>query len=212
MSSCSVVDPRAVIDKVARRAGLTRRLALAGTGSALAAAAITSYVVLNGHQDDRSNSAVAGVHVPSHGLNVPEIVAPGTRCPGAVRGTPSEVAAHSDTPVWAPADATTISDAWRCGSTAVLMTHGVQVSYEAGYDGTDVVAWFGNLAEDAHGSVQTVHGNHIALFEPANSTHANNELMFVVDGTLVRLVAPGDIPFDRLVGAANSLDIAHPVK
>jgi hypothetical protein len=140
--------------------------------------------------------------------NGPNPVPIGTPCPMAVHGDPSEIAAKSEATVYWPSDgADRITEAWRCADTPVFMFDDVQVSFEGGWDDVPIPQKFQDLADDGGGSVEIIQG----LDAYVVGSTPNDEVLMVKDGNAIRLLAPGDVPIERLVALAGDLDLANPI-
>jgi hypothetical protein len=146
----------------------------------------------------------------------PNGVAIGEPCPGARHAAdPAELSSNT-TPVWLPANAAEkVTDAWICDDvTPVVMFGKIQVSYEtrqageeAGVAGEDLKINFEQLAQGLGGKahVETILG-WPALVQPADADD-NNEVIVVVNATLIRLLAEQSVPIQQLVDLANSLEV-----
>lgn len=178
-----------------------RTAAVMGVGAAAAVAAIFGVASLGDGPDrgsaaERDTSATA----PSDWVDLSGRV--GEPCPGArhastIRGlrTPVQVLAPT---------AGTLSDAWTCGGTPVLLYDDVQVSYERGWSDVDVKEKWADLAGDYGGRVSTIAG-HPAYLHPATPDGPRSSVMLVVDGTLIRFLAEDDVPLRDVVTLAESL-------
>ena len=145
---------------------------------------------------------------PVQGHNGVDPVPVGTPCSMAVHGDPLEIAATREAPVyWPRSGADEITEAWRCADTPVFMFGEVQVSFEGGWEGVQIRQKFQALADAYGGSVETIQG--LAAWVVGSTP--NDEVLMIKDGSAIRLVAPGDVPIERLVTLAKALDLANPV-
>lgn len=154
-----------------------------------------------------SSEPVQGIGPVRNGVDTVPI---GTPCSMAVHGDPMEIAAAAvrEAPVyWPRSGADQITEAWRCADTPVFMFGEVQVSFEGGWEGVQIRQKFQDLADEYGGSVETIQG--LAAWVVGSTP--NDEVLMIKDGSAIRLVAPGDVPIERLVTLADDLDLANPV-
>lgn len=195
-----------ILERVRYRRRLRRRsyLALAAglvvaTGS-LSALNVTG--VLGGNSQPGTFPAVSDRNFPEVGCD-------------KRAGTPASVARESNVPVWLPDKAANVTDAWTCGPGGVpwVQFGNIEIMYEPGWDDVNVEEKWAALANDPGDYVTSIR-EHPALVSPAGEpTPFGNygQVMLVVDGTLIRVRAPSDVPIQRLVGLARSLDLEHPI-
>ena len=148
--------------------------------------------------DSRSLRSSIGVSEMPSG-----IVLPGEPCGDAVHRPLGEL--RSRTPIW-PAKASegvVLTDSWNCADTAVLLYNGVQVSFEAEWGDVDVDKKFRDLANDYGGEVSELKGR--PAWVKRGSDEGHSQILTVVDGTLVRVIAQNKIPFDRVSDVADAL-------
>lgn len=183
-----------------------------------AAAAVAAVVALNGagvlggeaskSPDARARNPLAG----AHGDRPAGLVGPGEPCLDAVP-LPTDLAlirASVEIPVWAPAADATITRAWACGGeTPVLMFGRIQVSFEAGWSDVDIAKKWADLIADYGGRTETIQG-YSALVQAAPTKEANQQVMIVSGGTLVRLLATSDVPISDLVDLADDIRLPPP--
>lgn len=204
----SAVDPEGPARVIGRveRARSRRRLASFAAGLAVASLVVTGVGAtfwLNERSDD--DAPTGDAHPPilprDQFLNVDV----GTPCPGAVHADSAQDL-KTAAPIW-PARSSELTDAWTCGATPVLMYGDVQISYENGWKEIDPATEWKALASEDGGSVETVHGKP-AYVHPATETGPRVGVMFVVNDTLVRLLANKDVSVASVIKLAEDLDIA----
>lgn len=193
----------------ARRTRRPQVTAAMGLGMAAAAAAIVGAATLGGAPSSTerpqttehdSDAYIAGAGLGNvDGFGFDKV---GTPCPGA-RHAASVSKLQTSVEVLAPT-AGTMTEAWTCGSTPVLMYTGIQISYEEGWGDVDLGQKWADMVSDYGGSVVDVNG-HPAYVHPPTTDGPRSSVMFVVDGTLIRLLAEGDVPVDELVKLAGSI-------
>lgn len=130
---------------------------------------------------------------------------PGVPCPGAEHAS-SVAQLRSANPIWTPADMP-VTDAWTCAGTPVLLSNDVQISYEAGWTGIDVLTKFAELGKILGGTISQVL-RRPALIVPAGTGDAggNAMVMVVIGDTLVRFVGVNpDVPIEKLVSLAKGM-------
>lgn len=197
-----------------RRAGRRRRrakVAAFATGIAVAAGVVFGLIGVGtiGAPDQGSHSAQ-----PANGtldepvMGVP-LAKPGEPCPMA-KHAKSAAELNTNRPFWTPANAT-LTDAWTCGKTPVLMYGEIEISYESGWDNIDVDKKWADLIRDRGGRIETVLGRP-AWVRPADNISAYNNLMVVVDGTLIRALSKGHVPIDKSVELTNSIELPPSLK
>lgn len=203
--------------EVAANRSQARRLSLmaaVGGGVVVATLVLFNLTGVLGERDARPDS--------SHALGTPGtaanddgpagLVGIGEPCPGARHGSPSELATRTSVPVWTPKKGASdaLTDGWTCSDTPVLMFDGdIQVSYEAGWSNIDVMQSFADLSKDYGGTVGELQGRP-ALIQKAIEPGDNNQVMLVVDDTLVRILAKDSVTIDRMINLANSLEFDSP--
>ena len=129
----------------------------------------------------------------------------------AVHADPVKLAKVSRSPIYLPSDGSAqVTEAWRCGSTPVLMFNDVQLSFESGWENVKIPEKFEDLARDYGGSVETIQGVP-AWVSPSSATASNDEVLMVKDGAAIKLLARGDVPIGDLIAIANSLDLGTPI-
>lgn len=151
-------------------------------------------------------------------------VQPGEPCPMA-KHAPSVAALQqqTDVPIWEPANAT-LTDAWTCGDTPVLLYGQIQITYDddkQAWGNIDIEKKWADRVRDRGGRVETVLGRP-ALVTPADATGPPTNrpvypdpadaagrvsVMVVVDGTLISTVAKGDVPVEKLIELTNSIKL-----
>lgn len=182
-------------------------LAGAAAGTALVATLSSALPLFS---DSDASAPEASSALP-RGYNGIEVVAPGEPCPGAVHSPIAELSAAAKQPIWLPtSEEPRVSDAWSCGvgSAPVLMFDDVQVSYESGWSDVDLdKKWAGYIAEDG-GEVIDI-GGYSTLVHEGTESAPNNEVMLVVQGTLIRLLSVRDVPIDQLVDLAKAMDFTR---
>jgi hypothetical protein len=187
-----------------------RRTVYAVLGMAAAAAAVVglnALGVLGSSQQDSTPAASTQVHGQGSGSDGPAgLVGPGEACPGAVHGAPNSLG--TEIPIWLPAGGEPkVTDAWTCADTPVVVFGDIQISYEAGWTDVDVEKKWAALSADYGGDVTTVLGRP-GLVQSAEQTQGtNNQVLVVVDGTLVRVLSTSDVPINELLRLADSLDV-----
>lgn len=88
----------------------------------------------------------------------------------------------------------------------MLMYGAIQISYENGWKEIDSASEWKALASEDGGTVETVHGEP-AYVHPATEAGPRVGVMFVVNDTLVRLLAGKDVSVDAVLKLAEQLDI-----
>ncbi len=156
---------------------------------------------------NRSNQPDFLQSANASGYDGPEVAGPGEPCFDA-KPLPDDIekiAEIVNVPVWGPTNQI-ITDAWRCGGTPVLMFDHIQVSYEDGWNAVDVEDKWEALIADYGGHIESLAG-HQALVESSGDTGANNQVLIVHEGTLVRLLATPAVPITDLTALADSLKL-----
>lgn len=171
------------------------------------AAAACSAVLLAPHvaRDPATTHTTAGAQSRLNGLPV---VGPGEPCHSATHLPVPTLAEAANLTVWLPADNSgfKVGDSWACnlGGAPVLMFGKIQVSYEAGWKDVDVSQEWNTQVADMGGRVENF-GGYPAMIHTGNDAAPNNEVMFVVGDTLVRLLSVPEVPIDDVVRLAESL-------
>jgi hypothetical protein len=188
-----------------------RRTVYAVLGMAAAAAAVVGLNatgVLGSSQQNSTPSATTQAPGQGSGSDEPAgLVGPGEPCPGAVHGDPNSLA--TEIPIWLPAGdgERKVTDAWTCADTPVVVFGDIQISYEAGWADVDVEKKWAALAADYGGDVTTVLGRPGLVQSAEQTKGTNNQVLVVVDGTLVRVLSKSDVPINELLRLADSLDV-----
>lgn len=167
-----------------------------------------------------ANAQTAGERAhPPQREGVGLAVEPGEPCLMAKHAY-SVAALQTDRRIWTPASAT-LTDAWACGNTPVLMYGKIQITYEPGWDNVDVDKKWASLAREQGGRIQTVLGRPAlvrtpdtalpnpdapAVPDPADAT-GRVSVMVVVDGTRIGVSAKGDAPVEKLIELTNSIEL-----
>jgi hypothetical protein len=152
---------------------------------------------------------------------------------GVDPGEPCSMAKHAKTvedlqtttPVWTPAGAT-LTDAWTCGGTPVLMYGQIQITYDEDprvWGTIDVKAKWDRFVRDRGGRVETILGRPAYVHsddepppaDPPGGGHwvrdpsrpGLNAVMVAVDGTLISVVAKDDVPLDKLIEFTDSIQL-----
>lgn len=192
-----------------RRTRRTRRSAIGamGAGAAAAVAAIAAVAVFGGQASSNQDAptAVEGrATTPINSGDTIDLAKVGEPCPGAKHAsTIAGIRSATQVPIFAPARAE-LDDAWTCGDTPVLMFGAIQISYEEGWSDIDVKEKWASLAEETGGHIENVIGRP-AYVHPPTTEGPRSSVMLVVDGTLIRLLADGDVPVGQLVALANQI-------
>jgi hypothetical protein len=200
----------------ARRKRTSYAAVLVGAVAAIASVATLNVTgVLGGDAGDSGPVAAPGQAQPqtdeTQRLNGLDVKAPGEPCDGATMGTAEELVTKAGTQVWIPAAAQEeTTKAWLCGSTLVIMVGDVQVSYEAGYKEVDAEKFLSmQLESSPAATVQSLLGRP-ALVAPAFEGATNNQVMLIVEDTMIRMLATKDVPIADLVNVAKSIDLERP--
>ena len=179
------------------------RIALGGL--ALASAAVGALLLQQAatSPDNSGQRPDASAQVPVPGT-ADEFgnVEPGQPCPGAVHAT-SISSLLTEARIWAPASGRP-TDIWTCANTPVLLFGAVQISYETGWAGVDPAQKWTDMVRDYGGEVRTIQGRP-AYVHAADASGPRNGVMLVVDGELIRLIAPATESISTVVDVANSL-------
>ncbi len=180
----------------------TRALSFAG-GVVAAGVALVAYGT---HQTSAGVEDAHGPALPSMGQSTQSdglgTVEPGTPCPMAKHAA-TVAGLHAKVPVWTPAHAV-LSDAWTCGQTPVALYGNIQVSYQEGWNDVNVVAKWNDLVSDYGGTVETVLGQP-AYVHAATADAPRNNVMVVINGTLISISAKPGVSINALVALGNSL-------
>lgn len=193
-----------------------------GAGSVTAAVALallTGFGVVGG-EPGGPKVASGDAHVTSGSHVQPDFiqnpVKPGEPCPYAKQWSLTDLAAQADVPIWLPNDKAasvqTLTGAWTCmdgGMPLLAFSSGVQVWYEGGWgDVSDPQKqWEAMVSDTGLGQVETVL-DRPALVQPAAKDSPKGEVLVIVDGVLIRVIADASVPTDQLVNVANSINIA----
>lgn len=194
-----------VIERV-NRSRRRRRLGSFGAGAVAAAllvGGLSATSVLSGstHKDPTAGGSSTATASRDDAYGLVEV---GSPCPGAVHANTAD-GLRTEVPVWTAKNAE-LTDAWTCGGTPVLMYGAIQISYERGWAEIDAAGEWKALASEDGGSVETILGRP-AYVHPATEAGPRVGVMFVVNGTLVRLLANKDVSVDEVVKLAQSLDV-----
>lgn len=206
-----------------RRRGKVAAFAL---GVAIAAVGVLSLngldVIGNPSQGNEAAQRPGGAHTPSIG-DGRRLVEPGEPCPMA-RHAKSVKDLKTNAPIWEPANAT-LTDAWTCGSTPVLMYGQIQITYDWDprvWGNIDVKAKWDRFVRDRGGRVETVLGRPAYVRSDKTAPPTNlppneymhrgpgrgrNAVQVVVDGTLISTVAKDDVPLEKLIELTNSIQL-----
>ena len=203
-----------VIGRLERVRATRRRSAVAamGLGVAAAVAVVAAVTTLGqtGGIDPRETPAAGdgGVQtavVPGDSIELaPEI---GVPCPQATHATTlAGVLALTEVPIYPPTQGQ-LTDAWTCADTPVLMYDGaIHISYEEGWGDVNVAQKWADLVRDNGGRTVTVL-DRPAYVHPPTPEGPRSGVFVVVDGTLVRLLAEGDVPVEKLISLAESMQV-----
>jgi hypothetical protein len=197
-----------------RRAGSRLLLLPALSGVAAAVCAIALVQGTSEPAAERPGSHTSKWSGIEDGYNGVELAVPGERCIDAVEGSPSELAVASGTNVWLPPATSEhkVTDSWACsegGAPVLLLDGDIQVSYEAGWSDVDREKKWRDLNADQGGDVQRI--NELpTLVHEGNEKAPYNQVMFVIDDTLVRLLSQKDAPIEALVSLAGAIDVKDP--
>jgi hypothetical protein len=165
-----------------------------------AALVVGSVVVVRSIGSDASEGDASANHDGPAGL-----VRPGEPCSEAVHAkSPQEL--HADIPIYMPSDSYTLTDAWTCADTPVLLFGNIQVSYESGWEQVPVPDKWRDLAEDYGGHVDVISGRP-ALIQSSEETKDDNQVLVVVGDTLIRALALPDVPIGDLEALVASIDM-----
>ena len=99
-----------------------------------------------------------------------------------------------------------VKSAWVCGGADTVLTYPhLTVTFEPGWSNDDQTSnWIALVKAWRTGSVETVHG-YPAYVAGVSGVTPRGELLFVVDGTLVRIIGNGKLSAADLVTVGNSL-------
>lgn len=95
---------------------------------------------------------------------------------------------------------------WVCGGSDTVLTYPrLTVTFETNWSKDDQTStWHALVKAWGTGSVQTVDGYPAYVAGPSTAT-PRGELLFVVDGTLVRIIGNGELGASDLTTVGNSL-------
>jgi hypothetical protein len=99
-----------------------------------------------------------------------------------------------------------LESVWVCGGSNTVLTYPhLTVTFEPGWSQQDQTSnWQAMVRDWGVGTVETVDG-YPAYVAGASKITPRGELLFVVDGTLVRIIGNGELTADDLMTVGNSL-------